>query len=641
MLIPMGAGSAVPLSSTWDDVAALSTFQGWGSCLLRRKPAPVVRWLRCTNCHFGIPGWLLMYFHYVPYLWFLLASTVITTVLAVFAWRHRAVAGASPFAILMFLAALWALANGLEMAGTDLPTKLFWANVQYLSYVVIPVAWLALALQIGHQAEWLNRHNLALLLIVPMVIIVLVWSDSLHGLMRRNVYLDTAGPFPVISKTPGPWFWVNVAYGYALLMATLFLLLRIMWRAPSLYRRQAFTVMVSLLLPLTSSALYNFGLSPVPRHDISPAVFALSGLIVAWGLFRFRLFDIMPVARAQVVEGMEHGLIVLDGQDRVVDINPAARRLLGPKITDQALGQAAADAFASWPELAELVADPAVNRSEFSIGMASAGSTPYRTLSFRISSLTNWRHRHLGRVIILNDITRRKATEARLAQQQQALAVLEERERLARELHDSLGQVLGFVNVQAQATGALLAQGQIEQANTCLSRLAEVATNAQADVREYIAATRAATASADGVLPALESLLQQFRLRCGIETTFILQDSEKTLVFSPAVEVQLLRIVQEALSNIRKHARAHHVQVFITNQGDHAEVSLVDDGCGFDPTSHTAQGAGHFGLAIMAERAQSVDGRVEVRSSPDQGTRVTVCMPLAAEKHVVDHHTEI
>ncbi|NOZ49102.1 MAG: PAS domain-containing sensor histidine kinase, partial [Chloroflexi bacterium] len=70
-----------------------------------------------------------MQFQYLPYLWLLLASTAITTVLAIFAWRHRAVSGAPPFALLMFLAALWALANGLEMAGTDLPTKLFWANV--------------------------------------------------------------------------------------------------------------------------------------------------------------------------------------------------------------------------------------------------------------------------------------------------------------------------------------------------------------------------------------------------------------------------------------------------------------------------------------------------------------------------------
>jgi len=503
------------------------------------------------------------------------------------------------------------------------------------------VAWLALALQISDRGEWLTRRNLALLSVEPLITAVLAWTDPMHGLMRRDIHLDTAGPFPVIAKTFGPWFWVHAAYTYLLLAATLILLIDALRRAPPLYRRQRLTLLVGAVLPMIWNLLYNLGLSPIPRHDIAPAVLSLSGLIVTSGLFRFRLFDITPVARAQVVEGMEDGVIVLDGQERVVDINPAARRLLGRKIVDRAIGQAAADAFASWPELAELVADPVVTRSEFSIGVASAGPTPYRTLSFRISPLTDWRHRHLGQVIILNDITGRKEAEARLAQQHQALAVLEERQRLARELHDSLGQALGYVNVQALAAQALLRRDQAAQAHEHLQRLGDTARAAQADVREYIAATRITTAGGAGLLPLLEILLQQFRRNSGIEVESIFTGSEKVLVFSAAVEVQLLRIVQEALTNARKHAGAHKVRVTATEQADYAEITVADDGRGFDPAALASRGDGHFGLEVMRERAESVGGQFQIQSSLGQGTRVVVRVPLAEEGHAADHPVEV
>jgi hypothetical protein len=190
-----------------------------------------------------------MHFQYIPYVWLLLASAAASVALGVYAWRRRAVPGATPFAILMLLAVVWSLANALEMAGTDLPTKLFWANVQYLCYVTLPVAWLALSLQYTRRDEWLTRRNLALLTIEPLITLALVWTNDLHGLMRRNVHLDTAGPFPVIGKTFGPWFWVHAAYTYLLLSLTIYLLIAAL-RASPLSRRQTRVLLIGTLLPV-------------------------------------------------------------------------------------------------------------------------------------------------------------------------------------------------------------------------------------------------------------------------------------------------------------------------------------------------------------------------------------------------------
>jgi len=574
-----------------------------------------------------------MHYQYVPYLWFLVASALISAVLGIHAWRHRTVPGATPFAFLMLVAVLWAVENALEMAGTDLPTKLFWANAQYLCYGALPIGWLALALQYTGRDRWLTRRNLALLSVEPLITVVLVWTNDLHGLMRRNVYLDTSGPFPVIGKTFGPWFWVHAAYTYPLLLLTIYLLVASLRNAPLLYRRQTTVLVLGALLPLGWNVLYNFGLSPIPRHDIAPAVFSLSGVLVTWGLFRYRLFDIAPIARAAVIEGMDDGLIVLDARNRVVDLNPAARKVLG-RPASLLIGRPAEEVFDFWPDLLALCHGVAV---QFTESLPVTDGQARQHYDLRASLLTDRRGRPLGRLILLRDITERRRTENQLLQQQRALAVLEERERLARELHDDLGQVLGYINVQAQAIHELLSAGQTDAADAHLARLTAIVQDAHADVREHILNLKAIISPEKGFFPALEQYLQQFERNSGIRTELIVPDALAEGSFEPAVEVQLLRIIQEALTNARKHACAHQVHVTFRVQGDWALVTVEDDGRGFDPstltddTSRAAQNGQHFGLHFMRERAEAVGGNLHVYSVPRQGTRLVVQIPLRRE----------
>jgi PAS domain S-box-containing protein len=570
-----------------------------------------------------------MHFQYIPYIWILLVSAIITAALGIYTWRQRAVPGGTPFACLMLLAVVWSLANALEMAGTDLPTKLFWANVQYLCYVTLPVTWLALSLQYTRRDKWLTHRNLALLMIEPLITAVLVWTNPLHGLMRRGVHLDTTGPFPVIGKTFGPWFWVHAAYTYLLLLLTLHLLIQTLRRESPLYRGQTLVLLIGFVLPVVWNALYNFGLSPIPRHDVAPAVLSLSGIVVAWGLFRFRLFNVVPVARATVVGGMDDGVMVLDAGNRLVDLNPAARRIVGWPAY-QAIGRPVAEALSAWPEVIALCCDVAMTRTELVWGEGDAAPC----YDVRCSPLTNRHGRRIGQLIVWHDITERRRARRQLVQQQRALAVLEERERLARELHDSLGQVLGYVNVQAQAARELLSSGRTREADAHLARLAVTAQDAHTDVREYILGVKAALSPEGGFLSALDQYLRRFEQHYEIQTEWINPDDLAERALEPVVEVQLLRIIQEALSNVRKHAGARQVQVSFAVQGDQAQVTVEDDGRGFDPTTlgdgtqYSVRNSQHFGLRIMRERAEAVGGGLQVYSAPGQGTKVIVQIPL-------------
>ena len=401
-----------------------------------------------------------MHFPYIPYAWVLLASALAAAAVGFYAWRQRRVTGARPVAIISATAAVWSLANALEMAGTDLPTKLFWANVQYVCYGALPLASLALALDYVGQEQWLTRQRLAWLAVVPVVTLALAWTDPLHGLLRQDVYLDTAGPFPVIGKTYGPWFWVFATYSYGLLLIAVYLLVQALRQAPPFYHGQPLILLIALCVPLVWNVLYSFGFSPVPRHDIAPAFVSLSGLVAAWGLFRFRLLDIVPIARNAVIEDIDSGVIVLDEQHRVVDLNRRAQRILDYPAA-RAIGRQAEEVFDAWPDLVTLYRDAAVTRAEIALGV---GGIPQYYES-HISPLTDQDGQRIGQVIVLHDITEYKKAQAKLFQQQLALAVLEERERIARELHDSLGQVLAYVNTQDQAAGELLTDSKyLEQA---------------------------------------------------------------------------------------------------------------------------------------------------------------------------------
>lgn len=237
-----------------------------------------------------------------------------------------------------------------------------------------------------------------------------------------------------------------------------------------------------------------------------------------------------------------------------------------------------------------------------------------------------------GLLGISTDMRDKKRLEQELFRQQRALAVLKERERLARELHDSLGQILGYVNTQTQAARELLSRGQTTAADTYLGRLAEVAQDAHADVREYILSLQAGALAEQGFLPALEDYLQRFSRHHGIQAELMVSGEQVDVAFDPDIEAQLMRIIQEALTNVMKHARARHVWIALEVDSGQAQVAIEDDGCGFDPARISLEDGWHFGLRIMRERAEEFGGGIQVQSRLDQGTKVMVKIPLRRER---------
>ena len=217
---------------------------------------------------------------------------------------------------------------------------------------------------------------------------------------------------------------------------------------------------------------------------------------------------------------------------------------------------------------------------------------------------------------------------AHLHQQLRSLAVAEERVRIAREMHDGMAQVLAYVNTKAQAVKEYLARGKTEKAGNQLEQLAGAAREVYTDIREGILALRTELGPERPLAEALREFMRRWQEQSGIQGEL---EVHEDLRLPPTVELQLLRIIQEALSNIRKHSGAERARVELTVLHGKLWGLVQDDGAGFDPVSLQRGAFPRFGLAIMRERAESVGGTLELESEPGQGTRVRIELPMTSE----------
>jgi len=381
-------------------------------------------------------------------------ATGVSAALALYAWRRRPAPGALPFVGLMLAVATWSLGYALELAGADLAIKLVWAKAQYLGIVSVPVAWLVFALQYTGRSPWLKRRGLLLLMIVPLVTLTLVWTNDVHHLIWSSTNLHPRGAFSILALSYGPMFWVFAAYTYVALLLGSFLLLLALFYAPRLVRRQVTALLIAVLAPCAANLLYLSDLNPLDHLELTPLAFTLSGLAIAWGLFRLRLLDVVPVARDAVIESMGEGVIALDGQGCIADLNPAAERLLGCT-TAKIVGQPAHLALTALPALAQRCRDLATTQEEITVGEGEA----QRRLVSSVSPLRDRRGRLMGHLVVLRDITERKQAAI---EQDATLAALEESEEKYRRLFELESDAIFLIDNR---------NGQILETNTAASAM--------------------------------------------------------------------------------------------------------------------------------------------------------------------------
>jgi PAS domain S-box-containing protein len=602
-----------------------------------------------------------------------------------------------PIAFPVFFAAIcvWLLAYAWELSTPDLNTKILASKVQYLGIATTPTAWLIYTLHYARVGRWLTPLRYGLLTLEPLLIVGLVWTNEMHHLIWRRLELLLLSPtLSFLRITYGSFFYVHAVYSYCILIWATGLLLKTLMRSPHLYRGQVLTLLICAGAPwlgnlvyLTSQThvsvvpghLYPLGSSTLLLLDWTPFSFLVTGLAAQWGRWRFRLWDIVPIARDAVIEGMQDGVIILDRQNRILDLNPAAQAILGCSMT-AVVGQSAVQILSPWPLLLDHLAALEGVVASRSLG-AKLLPLQHRliTQEQRIDETSYWfeislsplysQQRHLmGQLMIWRDVTAQKTAERELIGAKEASEAANQAKSrflaaMSHELRTPLTAIIGYSELlqedcQTQGYSELI--GDLETIRTSglnlLGLINSILDFSKAEAGKFslfLEPFEASTLIAE-IARIVEPLLQKNGNRLQIETS-----PQLPTLYTDLTKVR--QVLLNLLSNAAKFCDQGVITVTIApldidlshpldqgiavspQQPPWIRFQVKDTGIGMTPeqlqrifqafvqaeesTARRYGGTG-LGLALSQSFCHLMGGTISVESTLGEGSTFTVDLPV-------------
>lgn len=371
------------------------------------------------------------------------------------------------FSVMTLLTAVWAIAYALELASSSLEAMLFWIRIEYLGISLVPAASLVFVLRYVGKDAWLTRRIWFLIFGFPCLTLLAVWTNSWHHLHYREVTVDVSGPFPLLAIQPGPWYVVHTLSIYSLLGFGLYLLFDRLRHADGVYRRQNLAILVGALIPWGSNLAYLLGFKLHRHIDLTPFAFLVTSMVVGFALYRFKLFDLVPMARERVIEGIQEGMLVLDRDGRAVDANTTMRGLLGIA-GSSCIGRPIAELMPDRSELLARIQDEKDGRLEMEIQLGSQ----LLSLEVAVTPLHDGGGRRSGTLLIFWDITGRKAAARQL--EAQALELRELNQMKTRMLsiiaHDLRSPLAGLTGMLHIADAGMLSEQEFRNLIPMITR---------------------------------------------------------------------------------------------------------------------------------------------------------------------------
>ena len=584
----------------------------------------------------------------------LFASTALSIWAAVVARTRRGVPGSAAFSWLMMAVALWSLASAMHAVVDERDARIVIAKFQYLGVAPIGVLWLLFAGNYSRMSWPLSSDRLlrVAVWIVPAITFLLVVTNEQHQLHWAQIETVTTTAGARLVYRAGPWYWVHVTYSYLLILIGTLMLVRGLRRFPPPYRRQTAMIIAGAVVPLIGNLLYLTS----GGVDLTPIAFTVSGACFTFGIYRYKLFGLVPIARDMVIDSMDDGVFVLDAQRRIVDLNAAAERYTG--VSMLAVGLPIEDVVSWWNEA--VAETRPITEGQPSIVKVEPGP---RYFEVKVSAVRDAQRRFVGWFVIVHDISNRRRNEAeryaferRVQEQQKSESLMVLAGGVAHDFNNLLTGILGNADLiaitsppesdQRRAAEAIVigAQRAADLVSKMLAysgggRVVAEHVDLDALVKEMVDLLGASVArhctliyNSPGPLPLVETDPTQIRQ---VVLNLIVNAAE-------AVDDHGVITVETGAETIDRSMLKQMTFGDQIEPGPYVFIDVVDNGIGmsehtmarmFDPFYSTKDQGRGLGMAAVRGIVRSHRAALRVTSKENQGTRFRVWFPLGRSIH--------
>jgi PAS domain S-box-containing protein len=358
----------------------------------------------------------MMFFYSLP---LAAVSVLAVTASALITYRHRerrVIAGA----ILVLGSSLWLMMQALELTSASLLLKLLFYSLRYVGVVTVPAAWLVLAMLISGYERQVNKRNILALTAVPILTLLLIFTNESHNLMFSNVSLNLKDPGLPLVVTFGPAYWVlAVLYSYALMVAGFVLIARRIIATRRSWRVLGVQILLVSMVPWILNLLYVLDPNLFMNFEPSSLVISVAGAVLLWRIVKLPILGVLPVAHETLVDSMSDAIFVLDERNHIVDANPKAQDLLGSTLS-QTLAASIEKTWPEWPTIKRALDSGAKTGRPVTLGEGS----DRRVYELRDSTIEGLVSNASYQLITLRDVTERKRVENALQESERRLRLI-------------------------------------------------------------------------------------------------------------------------------------------------------------------------------------------------------------------------
>jgi signal transduction histidine kinase len=588
-----------------------------------------------------------------PYAAALLAMSLISIALVGYSLNRRWIPAAEPFSVIAMCMIAWGIGAALQVSTRDLNVSLFGAAMAQIGFTFIGPSWFLFACRFIGLESWRSLRVGLMVYALPALMLLLFWTTGLHGLMFTDpqVVTTSAGYDLAVQFQAG--FWVHTVIAYAFILVGTVMLLGYAFTSAHMYRLQIAAILLASVAPLISNLLTITGTNPLPL-DPMPLAFGLSLLCFAVSIFSFKFFDLVPISYSKLLSTLREGVIVLDERNRIVQINPAAVRLLNESADPALIGRDIAQYIGPWMETFAPYLQMHEMRGEIQIDTPNLGR---RWFDLHTVPFIERGHRHervRGRMVVLSEVTARKLNELELAQaRDRALQLDQFKTRLLSNIsHDLRTPLAAIWGMTELLRSGLLENSPSDREHALktvydnavyLNQLVEQLINQSELNAGRIVIRHEAFAPADLIARTVANISILAEMK-GLTLSHHIEPGLPPELFGDAERVQ--QVMTNLLGNAIKYSERGSVTLTAARiDSAHWGFEVRDTGPGIPPDLHAIifepfrqinpvsgpagreRGFG-LGLSIVKDLVSLMGGTVTVESQPGAGSTFRVSLPL-------------